>query len=257
VTTIPLLQQVRSSSKQFKVVSSPSDDYQFLGFNTSAPPFNNILAREAIAYATNVKSIDKNLYDNFYKQTESPSAPAETFYEATVPGYRSYNLAKAQALVRQIGGLSLTLDTLTNTPYYVTLASALATQWEAAGMTVNIHVDSLPQALVEDVNHTYEVHLMQWGAIDNGIQLPNFWGCGGHSSGVCDPALTGLFNQGTQFVAPTSRARIYEEIAELISKQQYGVFLYSDTVFSIVSKQVVGVTDAMPEVHWEDVGLAA
>jgi len=254
VTTIPLLQQVRAG-KQYSVVASPATTYEFLRFNTFSPPFNNIVAREAIAYATNSKSLITNLYDNFYKPVESPSAPGELFYEATVPGARTYNLAKATALVQQLGGLSVQLTTFSNTEYWTQEASALASQWEAAGIKVTIIVNSLATTLVEDLNHNYQVTDINWGGVDNGIQLPNFWETGGHSSGVNDPVIDGLLNQGVQFASPATRAKVFLEIAERISKEQYGVFLYSKSTFSIITKNVEGYTNASPEIHYESVWM--
>jgi peptide/nickel transport system substrate-binding protein len=73
VSTIPLLEQVKTAGT-YKVVTSPAAGFNFVAFNEFAPPFNNIKAREAIAYATNEKALVAGLYDNFYKVTESPSA---------------------------------------------------------------------------------------------------------------------------------------------------------------------------------------
>ena len=67
--------------------------------NTIHGPFSNILAREAVAYATDSKALVAGLYDGAYKTVQSQTAPGQLFYTQTNKYYRGYNLAKAKALV--------------------------------------------------------------------------------------------------------------------------------------------------------------
>lgn len=72
--------------------------------NTEVPPFNNIKAREAIYYALNPKLIAEKIYDGDCTVSQSFTGPAALFYFPTVPGYRTYNLAKAKSMVNEIPG---------------------------------------------------------------------------------------------------------------------------------------------------------
>jgi peptide/nickel transport system substrate-binding protein len=255
VSTIPLLQQIKSS-QQFNVNVSPATGFNFIALNALDPPFNNIIAREAVAYATNSKTIVGGLYDNFYKTTESPSAPGDVFYEQTVPGYRTYNLAKAKALVQQLGGLTVTLGTLTNTAQYANESSAIATMWEAAGIKVNLVLNSLQECLVQLTSHTYQALDTQWGQnIDNGVNDPIYWTSGGAWSGINDPEINGLLNQGVSYASHTTRAKVYAKIALRLSQQQDDVFLYSHPTFSITAKSVTGVASGQPELHFETLSV--
>jgi peptide/nickel transport system substrate-binding protein len=81
------------AAKTYKVVEEKSTSPYDIQFNTSIPPFNNVLARKAVYYATNAKQIDAKLFNNRFPLSESFTAPGGLFYEPKVPGYIGYNWA--------------------------------------------------------------------------------------------------------------------------------------------------------------------
>lgn len=254
-TTIPLLKQIKSS-KQYHVYTSPATGFEFVAFNTFNPPFNNPIAREAIAYATNAKSLVVNLYGNLYKLTESPSAPGDLFYEPVVPGARTFDLQKAQTLVQQLGGLTVTLSTLLNTAQYSNEAQALASMWVAAGIKVTVQVNTLQATLIQLTSHTYQALDTQWGQnIDNGVNDPIWWSSGGQWSGVSDASITGLLNQGVSYTNPATRGKVYAKIAKTIDDNQYDVFLYSHPAFTIASPSILGLASGIPVLDFAAVSL--
>ena len=251
VTTIPLAIQARSS-KSVKVLVSPATGYNFVEMNAKAPPFNNILAREAIYFATNPTSIVKNLYHGVYKVVESATAAGETVYLPTIPGYRTYNLKKAKALVKQLGGLTITLGGLTNTQYWQTEQEALAAQWEQAGITVNIQINSLQNYLQQIGSGNWQAMDTQWATPAPELGLPSHFSSTAPLSGTHDPAVDALMNQAA---ATTSRARIntlYKKLFETMNSDADVAFLYSKPVITIVGKSVSGTT-AVENSFWEDV----
>lgn len=249
-STIPLLKQIKAA-KQYEVYTSPATGFEFVSFNTFAPPFNNPIAREAIAYATNAKSLVVNLYGSLYKMTESPSAPGDLFYEPVVPGARTFDLAKAQALVHQLGGLTVTLGTLLNTAAYSNEAQALAAMWSAAGIKVNVQVNTLQTTLIQLTSHSYQALDVQWGQnIDNGVNDPIWWSAGGQWSGVSNASITGLLNQGVSYTNRATRTKVYDKINQIIDQNQYDVFLYSHPAFTIAAKSVQGVASGMPVLNF-------
>ncbi len=82
----------------------PSTSPYVIQLNTAIAPFNNLNAREAVYYATDVNLIDQRLFGNLHPVTEGFTAPNGLFYEQNVPGYRTYDLAKAKAAVQAAGG---------------------------------------------------------------------------------------------------------------------------------------------------------
>ena len=102
-------QLVSAFSQQFNVLDVPSTSPYVIQLNTGVAPFNNLHAREAVYYATDVPVIDQKLFGNLHPVTEGFTAPNGLFYQQDVPGYRTYNLAKAKAAVKAAGGVTVDL----------------------------------------------------------------------------------------------------------------------------------------------------
>ncbi|MBO0887271.1 MAG: ABC transporter substrate-binding protein, partial [Acidimicrobiales bacterium] len=69
-----LVAQAKKSSS-LKLYSVPPTGTWALQLNAQKPPLNNKLAREALYYATNPATINKHLFGNHYKLTQSPTGP--------------------------------------------------------------------------------------------------------------------------------------------------------------------------------------
>jgi peptide/nickel transport system substrate-binding protein len=171
-----------------------------------------------------------------------------------VPGYRSYNLAKAKSLVSQLGGLSVSLMSGA-TSSQAEQTQALSTQWEAAGIQVSLRTLALPLLVDAFENNSWQAALQFPGSYDPAINLPLRFGTIGAFSGIKDPTLDGMLNQAAQFVNPATREKLYSEIFERISTEAYSPFLYTDQTFVIVAKSVTGITGQETNVLWEDVAL--
>jgi peptide/nickel transport system substrate-binding protein len=258
VSLVPQFEQ------KFTVTNEHSTAVYVIQLNTKIAPFNNIAAREAIYYATNAQQLDAKLYDGLQVMTESFMAPGGLFAEATVPGYRTYNLAKAQALVKQLGGLSITTEGSTPGGTLENLIEGIASQWEQAGIKVTIHPSSgLTFAMQTFRAGKWESFVQTAGAFDPAAGL----GVGvrflstSFESGIDNPTLDGLFSKATEALNPTTRGQIYDQAAEYISSNALAPLLFSVVDFNVAAKDVrgVGLTSYLPgsavrpEVLWETV----
>jgi len=123
-----------------------SANFEYMDFKS--PPFNNVLAREALQYATNAPALDRSVYKGYGPASETLTGPDQLAYPgSSLPGYRTYNLAKAKKLVAEVGGISFTQLTLGNTPFDIEVAEALAKQWALAGINATIDPLTLAAAL--------------------------------------------------------------------------------------------------------------
>jgi peptide/nickel transport system substrate-binding protein len=249
VSTIPLLNSV---AKQGLVVTKlPAMVTEFINLNTIRGPFTNILAREAVAYATDSKALVDGLYEGAYKTVESQTAPGQLFYTQKNKYYRGYNLAKAKALVAEIpGGLTVDLSTTTNTAFFINEVQALATMWEAAGIQVNIQDYSLQQMLGITFSGAWQAIDENWGVgTDPGINDSEFFAnlSGGTVfSGNNNPQLQGLLNKGLAIANPAARAKIYTEIGNVENQQQLGVFMYAKNSYMVTTKSLKDTGDFTP-----------
>ena len=251
-------------AKQFNVLDVPSTSPYVIQLNTAIAPFNKLSAREAVYYATDVTLIDERLFGNLHPVTEGFTAPNGLFYEQNVPGYRTYNLAKAQAAVKAAGGITVNLMA-TQSSVSQTVLEALQTMWEAAGIKVNIAVNQLANVIQQFSSNTWQASLQTAGAFDPAAGLGvNFrFGSKSEFSGVHDPKLDALFAQATSTLNTAQRQQLYDQAAEYISENAYAPFLFPVNGWNIAAKDVSGpglttllpASAVRPEILWAQVGF--
>jgi peptide/nickel transport system substrate-binding protein len=248
LTTPSIIQQARQN-RDLEVTLQEGTSPWVIQLNTAIPPFNNKLAREAIYYATNVEAIRSRILQNMFPVTESFTGPGGLFYQPKVPGYRTYNLARAKQIVSQLGGLRVDLmggnDTLTN----LTL-QALQSQWQEAGIQTTIHLYNLTALIQEFQAKRWQAAVQTVGAFDPGVStgLPFRFLSTAVYSGVHDPVLDQMMSQAAATLDLNQRARLYAQIAKYISDQAYAPFLFTVAPASVVARGVggPGLTTKLP-----------
>lgn len=208
--------------------------------NTAIAPFNNIKAREAIYYATNSQALNKVLSGGQGILTESMDGPGSLFPELKVPGYRTYDLAKAKALVHQLGGLSFTILGGATNP---TGTEALVSEWAAAGMNVKITTVNLAQLVAAFQNKSWQLTLDGAGSPDPAIGLAGMsWRVESNApfTGIHNAYLDKLINEGTGTLNMAAREKIYKQIFHYLSEQALLAFTYTAPGYNIASPTAHG-----------------
>lgn len=235
-------------------------------FNSLAPPFNNVVAREAVYYATNARLLDQKLISGQSPLAETFMTPADVFYDATVPGYRTYDLAKAKALVRTLGGLSFNLLTFQNGQSQSYL-EALQAMYQAAGMKVTISNLDLSGYIEQQVSGKWQAELGAIGGWDPADGTGVAFRYSSHSpfSGVHSPTLDKLIVAAQATAVPAQRAKLYDQIARYISLHALTAWLFPGLTWNVTVKGVSGpgltttnlpsVTGG-PEIPWQDVRMS-
>jgi peptide/nickel transport system substrate-binding protein len=253
-TTIQLLPQAK---KTLTVTTIPAALGPWVvQLNTMAKPFNNIVAREALYYATNPQDINKAIEGGLGTVSQSPSGPGDLFYFPTVPGYRTYNLAKAKALVKQLGGLNISLTT-TSAGSNEQVTEGLKSEWAQAGINASLSAQQLPALVSSFHSGNFQAVLQTAGgydtAIGNGLSLR--YASTAPFTGVHDPKLDKLIDAGVATLNNAKRRSIYKQIATYISDKAYSPFLFNVPSFNLTAKGVSGpgLTTSTFYVQWQDV----
>jgi peptide/nickel transport system substrate-binding protein len=255
------LQLVSSFKSKFNVVAEPSTSPYDIQLNTKIPPFNDKRARLAIYYATDTQLLDQKLFNNQYKVVQGFTAPGGLFYSPTVPGYPTYNLAKAKALVKQLGGLNINYFTITQ-PATHDMMVAMQQMWKQAGINASIHFYSLA-TLIQQFQGKWQIAFQTAGAWDpaGGVGLAFRFVSNSPFSGVHDPKLDRLILGASGAVDPAARKQMYDQAAAYIAQNAYGPFLFPISNYNIAAHGVQGpgLTTPIPsvavnpEVLWEEV----
>ena len=201
------------------VTTESATDPYAVQLNTLAPPFNRLVAREAVYYATNASLLDRKIFNDAEPVTESFTSPGGLFYEPKVPGYRTYDLAKAKALVKQLGGLHFSLAYGSESSTGPTLAEALQAMYAQAGISVTLVNLSLPELIQAYEAHKWQAAEANLGSWDPsaGIGVAFRFFSRSPFTGVDDPTLDRLILQAEASSSPAARAALYGRIAQLIS----------------------------------------
>jgi peptide/nickel transport system substrate-binding protein len=253
---------VKQAGQHFTATQQLSTSPYDLQLNTKIPPFNNKLAREAIYYATDTKAIASHLFNNLYPITQSFTGPGGLFYQPTVPGYRTFDLAKAKALVKQLGGLTVNLSTI-NVLVATESTEALQSQWAQAGIKATIHSYNLAPLIQQFQSGKWQAFVQTAGSWDPaaGVGVAFRFASKSPFSGVHDPKLDALLGQASSTIDSSARAKFYSQAAKYISDQAYGPFLFAFAPANIAAKGVSGpglstplpAVVVSPNVLWEDV----
>jgi peptide/nickel transport system substrate-binding protein len=264
MTTIPLLEEAKKNS-QLVVTQQPATSPYVIQLNTKIAPFNDIRAREAIYYATDVEAIRQGLFKGNYPASQSFTADGGLFHHASIPGYRTYDLDKAKSLVQQLGGLTVDLGTL---KAYVAdqVDTALQTQWEKAGIKVTIHSEQLNGLVQNFVGGKWQAMLQTAGAWDPAIGVGVGFRFSSTSpfSGISDKTIDDLLQQAGQTTDAAARDALYLQVGQRISDQAYAPFILAFAPASVVTKNVhgPGLTTLIPPVVvntgiiWDDVWMS-
>jgi len=253
-------------SAGFKVTPDPGSAVVDVELNDAVAPFNNLKAREALYYAIDAQAFNKEIYKGTCPLSESFTGPGGLFYEPTVPGYRTYDLAKAKALVRQVHGIRFTLYFLDSALYGVE-APALQTMFDDAGMHVTIKAIPVISAAVAEFNtHKWPAFLWVMGSYDpaGGIGVSFFLDSEGPFSGINSPTVDHYIAEGSASASTAVRAAAYANLAKYVSEQAYAPFICAPESWDIAAKGVSGpgLTTAYgsfgqgPLVQWENVSVA-
>ena len=256
-------QLMKQAGSKFTVVQQPSTQPTGVQLNTTQPPFDNKLAREAMYYATDSPSIAKNLFHGLFPVTQSFTGPGGLDYTPTVPGYRTYDPSKAETIVKQLGGLSITLNTPNELPYEE-MSEALQTMWKKVGIKTTIKTGDLGSNIQEFSSGKWQVFLQPLGSWDPTSAQGVAFRFGSHSpfSGVHDPKLDAMLNRLSSTLNAAKRKQIVGELAKYVSDQAYAPMVVAFSTASLADKNVTGpglttkipAVALTPMVRWEDVG---
>jgi len=239
------------------VTNAPMTSPYVVQLNTRIAPFKDKKAREAIYYATDWDAINQGVFKGAGEPSQSFTASAGLFHNPVVSGYRTFDLDKAKALVKELGGLKVVLGT-TSTGVAPVVNTALQTQWRAAGIEVELKNQALGDLIGTFISGNWDAMLQTSGAWDpsTGIGVGVRFGSTSPFSGTPLPAgaanaqealqkklttpLDGLLADAIGTLDPEKRDAIYKEIAKYISDEALAPFGFAFSDAQVVRKGVHG-----------------
>ncbi|KAB2328641.1 glutathione ABC transporter substrate-binding protein [Cytobacillus depressus] len=160
--SVPMMSTVEASSAA-EVYRSEGFGTEYIGFNVQKEPFNDARVRKAIAYAVEMDSIIKGVYNNVGKKANSLLGSKVFGFNADMKAYE-YNLNEAKRLLAEAGypdGFETTIKTM-DSKERINMAEVLQSQLKGIGVKVNIQVLEYGTFIEQANKGDSEMFILSW-----------------------------------------------------------------------------------------------
>jgi peptide/nickel transport system substrate-binding protein len=253
--TIYQIRQAEKTGAITAVENQKSAEIGYTMLRVDKPPFNDLTAREAAAYAANRDEINSVIYHGVETQTNTPFAPDIFGYvkEPRQPPIK-FDLNKAKQLVNQYkaahGGRFDVVLSSTNDPTVIKQAQLVASQWQAAGMNVKLRNADQATLISQALGGDFEATLWRnHPGADPDTQYA-WWHSGSpvNFNAFKDPQIDKDFDEARSSTDPNVRKADYEDIQRQFGKQLYSLWGFYARWVIATKPNVHGVTGvALPD----------
>jgi peptide/nickel transport system substrate-binding protein len=208
----------------------------------SEPPFDDVRARQALAYAINKDALNERVYNGVREPSYSSFATDSPFFnpDAQSPGY---DPDKAKALVDELGGLSFKLECIP-TPEAQQLLELIQQMGEAVGMDIELATQEQGQYVnrIFSKSGDYDAacfrnnHFLEPDQIRNGLTTDD----PGNIVFYSNPEVDQLLQEGRATADFDDRKAIYDEVQAITAEEVPIITLMYDLFGNVYDDTQVG-----------------
>ncbi|WP_457742839.1 ABC transporter substrate-binding protein [Thermococcus sp.] len=166
VDRLDAVKNLKLGSFESRIQSFVTPDMVFIVLNAAKKPFDNVLVREALAWATPYEQIYQAVYKGYMVPNYGPIPIGWLGYtEYNVIKYK-YNIAKALQLIKESG---INPSDYTISIYYNTgntqrekIATLLQNTWGQLGFKISVTPLSWPTLLSKTASGDFDVYIVGW-----------------------------------------------------------------------------------------------
>ena len=228
------------------VESEEQAEVLYMLLNSSVPPFDNILARRAVAHAINYEQLNSLRNQDIFTVANGPFAPGEVGYLEDT-GFPTYDQELARDLVEQYEaetGQPLTF-TGSSTSDPGTIQSVQVVQQMLADVGIETSLRSTDQATLinEAIGGQYQAHVWRNhpGGEPDGQYIWWHTGLPTNFGRINDPEIDRLLDEGRVTADEATRQQIYEDLNRRFAEQVWNIWLWWPTWAIPSSTDVHGV----------------
>ncbi|HEY8475394.1 MAG TPA: ABC transporter substrate-binding protein, partial [Chloroflexota bacterium] len=218
------------------------------GFNTEAPPFNDVKVRQAAIYGIDREGMAKALGFGVGVPHYYPDwAPGSLGYDDTIVKYE-YNPAKVKELLTAAGypnGIDVELKVIAREPEN-TIGEFVQAMWSNVGIRTKLV--SLERLAWIDAVRAKNFQVCFWrGTFVTSVdphELSTRIKCGGTTnwSQFCDKEIDALMDQGAAELDPKKRHEIYRRVLQIEQERAYLFTGIAMPLLTAYRKEVQGLT---------------
>ncbi len=241
------LSKVQSNPK-LRLLRTPDAVVQYMGFNLSKKPFDDIRVRQAIAHAIDVEKMVKVIFRGVGGVPKSVFAPSVKYYDPNMPTYPC-DPEKAKALLAEAGykdGFRFTILTA-DRKERIDMATVIQNQLKKVGIEVGVNVMEWGAFQEKLKDRTHEVYLNSW---TTAVPDPDYSVFGPfHSSQariglnrsmVVEKDIDDLIEKGRVTPEGAERGAIYSSIQKRIAELEPWLLLHNGEQLVGTQKYVKG-----------------
>jgi peptide/nickel transport system substrate-binding protein len=202
-----------------------------IGVNTTLPPTDNKLVRQALSYALDRKRI----VDTIFSGSGTPEAlPWETnslAYDVVKNNAYGFDLEKAKSLLSQAGASNLAFDLVVSTGPGSQEANSLAQLYQNSlaqiGITLTIKPYDVATYLDQINNHKYTgayIGMIAYAAMEPVTRMGNsrhLDPSGNSNTGFTSPQYVQLFNSASSEPDTAKRKALYDQVNDLLLDEAF------------------------------------
>jgi peptide/nickel transport system substrate-binding protein len=228
-----------------KIVANDTAVWEQIGLPNDKAPFNNVLFRQALSYAVPYQQILKNIAYGYGKLFYGPFPPAFPEFNAKLEAPRTFDLAKAQALIKQSGVTTPVAVQLT-IPEGNANEQAIATVVQGVWRTIGVNV-TIQQMSASNYVTALETHKVQSyirydgpGVLEPGYLLGYDMLCGlsYNLSSICIPAADKVLAVARKSTDHMKRQAIWNQIDSLWTADSPKIPVYADQFVTVLNSKM-------------------
>jgi peptide/nickel transport system substrate-binding protein len=225
----------------------------FIQLNNAVAPFDDPLARRALAHATDKQVVVDEVQEGLFEPANGPYAPGSPWYAES--GYPQYDPDAARALVEQVkashGGEFRFAITGVDEPTTSRTLQLLQQQWAAVGIDVSIVTVEQASMIIQVVTGDYQAVQWQqfdspvpvndtvWWSPENATEPPAF---SLNFARYANPAMTTALRRLRQNEDPAVQREAMATVQQLMGTDVPYVWLYHAQLAIIATPKLVNVT---------------
>ncbi len=228
------------------VATAPQLSYDYMGFNLTREPFDDVRVRQAIAYAINREQLCEAGYFGLCEPVQGPVGTGSPWYFEFAP--YEQDLDRARELLAEAGypdGFEMELLPTVQYSETVRAAQVLQQQLAEVGITATINAPEWSEWLELEGNFRYDVYICNWNGLidaDAYYYLQHTTDKVFNFTGYSNEEFDALMEAGRATSDFDERYEIYEEANEILVTDAPYVYMYNKQEIRAYADYVEGFT---------------
>ncbi len=229
---------------ELKVHSYEGSGAFMWNFNNSKPPFDDKRVRAAVVHAFNAPAMIDTMYQGTTTPTKDLLGPASAWHCPNL-NWRGYDLAKAKALVKEVGKpIQFELVT-TNTPAGRRQGAMVQQFVQSAGMQMKLRLVEQSQNVRVGIGGDYEMDVWRFSDIGGDPDMVLSYYFSGKSKAPVSrhetAAVDAILDKARAETDQKKRHAMYCDVAQLVSDEAFVLIPIRTTYFAIARPEVKGL----------------